>query len=150
MNARRIFIAHGMDDEPLVDSVRRWLKHLEWRSAEANDSASWTAEGEDARKMINRENSKGRQFDSPGVGSCGEAPVGQLGNWHGRRARSAHTGARRRKDRREASRGFGKDNSSNSDRSLGRPSSHKPVLSCPLDGVKAAHAVYASAWRCRG
>jgi len=52
MNARRIFIAHSMDDEPFVDSVRRWLQHSEWRAAEVDDPASWTAEGEDARRMI--------------------------------------------------------------------------------------------------
>jgi hypothetical protein len=52
MSNRRIFIVHSMDDQPLVDSVRRWLEHSEWRTAEVDDPTSWSFDAQDLRIMI--------------------------------------------------------------------------------------------------
>jgi len=52
MNKHRVFISYSHEDQPLVDSVLRWLKNSEFRSAQIDDLRDWVSSGDDVRALI--------------------------------------------------------------------------------------------------
>jgi hypothetical protein len=53
MSEKRVFISHSNEDQPLVESVLKWLQESEFHSAQIDDPSNWSADaGDDVRSAI--------------------------------------------------------------------------------------------------